>query len=491
MPNNIQKKWLLRLFFIAGFIFTACNLFNPSGEGDLPDSAEGMLSVGQSRLQNQDWDGAMKAFAAAIKEDSTNSLAYYGYCKAVRFKWDLNGITLSKELEDTNSNSKIPFNDTNKYDIYSNYLKATHRLKPAMSKLAKRDSLTRWMKLHMDTEYYLSEKDNETGDNIGKAQKRRSFIRAYIDSANHGVYGYYDSVDFPLMDGVINYEKIMPDLTMVLLVHTFMNLKDINGDSTLDSKDNIKLVSDIMGALDSGNVEENLQNIMTSIFADTAAQAQNIDDFNKVLESFSEGSDDLSEVLGSVGALGISLGGSSDSSDTSASSGDQLTSDIQATMDSIGDKSKWYRFSDNVDNDGDGCVDEEVYDGKDNDGDGIVDEDLRVTIIWGLPITLPPSTDSTWVSRTSFAATDFTSNMLIKADSAGGTALLRDSTGLYNFIGVKTSFWKSDTGVVSIADAARFKIMDAQKGKKPPYNLDPALLNEAKSNIKGCWQAFY
>jgi hypothetical protein len=243
--------------------------------------------------------------------------------------------------------------------------------------------------------------------------------------------------------------------------------------------------------LDSGNVEENLQNIMNAILTDTAAQAEKIADFNKVLESFSEGSDDLSLVLGSVGALGISTGGSTDSTDSSSSSGGQLTSDIQATLDSIGDKSKWYRFSDKVDNDGDGCVDEEVYDSKDNDGDGLVDEDLRVEIMWSL---LPPATDSSWITRAlpPVAAT-FTSNMLIKVDSAGGTALVPGDSGLYNYISNigKTNFWKSEAGVVSIADAARFEVMDALKGKTPPYNLDPALLLRAKSNIKGCWEAFY
>ena len=34
-------------------------------------------------------------------------------------------------------------------------------------------------------------------------------------------------------------------------------------------------------------------------------------------------------------------------------------------------------FSDMIDDDGDGCIDEEIYDGEDNDGDGEVDEDLR------------------------------------------------------------------------------------------------------------------
>lgn len=38
----------------------------------------------------------------------------------------------------------------------------------------------------------------------------------------------------------------------------------------------------------------------------------------------------------------------------------------------------YYKLGDGIDNDGDGCVDEEILDGLDNDGDGFVDEDLRL-----------------------------------------------------------------------------------------------------------------
>jgi hypothetical protein len=39
----------------------------------------------------------------------------------------------------------------------------------------------------------------------------------------------------------------------------------------------------------------------------------------------------------------------------------------------------FYQFGDAKDNDGDGCVDEELLDGKDNDGDSFTDEDARIS----------------------------------------------------------------------------------------------------------------
>ena len=54
--------------------------------------------------------------------------------------------------------------------------------------------------------------------------------------------------------------------------------------------------------------------------------------------------------------------------------GDDLQSDAETVEKSV----SFYKLGDGIDNDGDGCVDEEILDGYDNDGDGYVDEDLRL-----------------------------------------------------------------------------------------------------------------
>ncbi len=51
---------------------------------------------------------------------------------------------------------------------------------------------------------------------------------------------------------------------------------------------------------------------------------------------------------------------------------------LDATAKDVESSILYYRLGDAIDNDGDGCVDEEILDGKDNDGDGLVDEDLRL-----------------------------------------------------------------------------------------------------------------
>lgn len=54
---------------------------------------------------------------------------------------------------------------------------------------------------------------------------------------------------------------------------------------------------------------------------------------------------------------------------------------FDSTAESLQKELPFYKFGDGIDNDGDGCVDEEIYDGVDNDGDGLVDEDLRIVPI--------------------------------------------------------------------------------------------------------------
>ena len=66
---------------------------------------------------------------------------------------------------------------------------------------------------------------------------------------------------------------------------------------------------------------------------------------------------------------------------TGESSSESVTKEIEATTSEIQAQISFFLINDNMDNDGDGCIDEEIFDKKDNDGDGLVDEDLRLTLL--------------------------------------------------------------------------------------------------------------
>ncbi|NQY08366.1 MAG: hypothetical protein HRT71_02495, partial [Flavobacteriales bacterium] len=216
-------KRLVTTGIFTVFILTACNIFNPSGEGDLPETSEGKLSVGQSLLQSGDYAGAMNAFKGAIEDDSTNSFAYYSYAKAARFKHELNGLQLSKELTGLDGSSvQVPFLDT-ETELLNTYLGATTIIRPILEILITRDSLTRWYNDY-DDESKTSKNDIA----------RRAIMDTYWEDGKNGVAGTHPKSDFPLSDGVINFEKVTPDMALVLVVHVFASLKDLNGDGVID-----------------------------------------------------------------------------------------------------------------------------------------------------------------------------------------------------------------------------------------------------------------
>jgi len=64
--------------------------------------------------------------------------------------------------------------------------------------------------------------------------------------------------------------------------------------------------------------------------------------------------------------------------DDSTGSAQILDEEMKENTETVEKSIPFYKLGDGFDNDGDGCVDEEILDGYDNDGDGYVDEDLRL-----------------------------------------------------------------------------------------------------------------
>jgi hypothetical protein len=115
--------------------------------------------------------------------------------------------------------------------------------------------------------------------------------------------------------------------------------------------------------------------------------------------------------------------------------------------------------ADGIDNDGDGCLDEERLDSLDNDGDGIVDEDLGLLAY-----------DSTYF------------NSLLNPDSLSGEMLVVDSAGRLEFTKAKT-FW----AVGGLLPEYRLDIL---KYNLKPDNTNGPELDTAVQKIGGCWK-FY
>ena len=360
MPSSLKalKKSCLGLALLAA----SCNVFNPSGEGDGGQSQGALMAEGEEMFRQLNFEGSMKAYENAIHADSTNSLAYYGYAKSVMRYWDVNASDLLTEVSSA-SGGGIPFIGAADWDL-TRYLKSSSKVRKALGMMTLRDTLTRWYNYTLDPTSKAFQKD-------ALAAKRVAFMAEYWAKADLGLPGYYPKSKFPLSDLKLGYQKIIADFGFIELVYAVAHLRDLNGDDSIGSEDDLikKLAFNTGGG---GFKVDNLQDIQKDLAEDTAARSQ----MNNLITNMASGLSSASTVLDLLGpALGQQVGGTG--TDT-AGLDKKVTENMDSVITSLGNAVTFYQFGDSKDNDGDGCIDEEILDGKDNDGDSFTDEDARV-----------------------------------------------------------------------------------------------------------------
>ncbi len=438
-------KSLAMLTLLVG----GCNLFNPSGDGDGGDSTEAFLVEGENQFREQEFEASMAAFQKAIEQDSTSSLAYYGYAKAVLRHFRLNASTILAEVDDAKASKSIPFLDADNEKL-TRYLQATSKVRAAMSQMTRRDTLTRWWRYLSDTNSLAAKKDK-------RLAQRRVFITGFLAKGNDGEPGYYPGSRFPLSDGALPFEKVVVDYGFVELLYALVHLRDLDQNDTIDSRDN--LLTKLNFKMDGGFKLDSLQNIATDLQNDTVAR-QNI---NNLIQNVQSGLGSASQVLN---LLSPTLTGQAEG-DTLSNQNltSSVTENVDSVINSMGDAIGFYQFGDRLDNDGDGCVDEEILDGKDNDADGFIDEDARV--VKGIPD-------------------------LVDNDHNGKMDVLDPNEDLD---GANLLLFTSATGFVQgpLYKNKSFKIRVQQDSLSRKTVFTPgqrSILDSAKSQIGGCWTQY-
>jgi tetratricopeptide (TPR) repeat protein len=360
MHPSLKRLKRLSLGLGFGLIVAACNVFNPSGEGDAGESGDAQLTSGENFFRLQDYKSAYETFEAAIKSDSTNSMAYYGYSKSVMRYWQVNASTLLTEVSKAQDKSGIPFITASDWDV-TRYLQATSKVRKALGTMTDRDSLTCWYN------YTL----NPSGKGAAAdplSAKRIEFMNAYWDKADRGYKGFHKKSEFPLSDLKMSSKRVIADFGFVELIYAVTHLRDLNGDNTIDSSDN--LLKSLTFSTAGGFKVENLENIVDSL--DTPEKKAQ---FNTLIQNVASG---LASAGNVISLLSPALANQAGGADTGKGLSEKVTQNMDSVITSLGDAVTFYQFGDEKDNDGDGCVDEEIADGKDNDGDGFTDEDARL-----------------------------------------------------------------------------------------------------------------
>jgi tetratricopeptide (TPR) repeat protein len=311
--------------------FSGCNLFKET-VGSGPDGADEHILEGQLLLRKAKYDQALAQFDAALAKDSSKSEAYYGAAKCRLLQQRINMFKLLESFQN-NDGKSIPF---------------------------------------------LSEPDS---------------IKDKIYVANRGINIYLgrlaDRDARGLSDGIISAHRFSADYALASAIEAVLSIADFNGDGRINAKDNI--LSGIIDFTDPSKL--NPDSIMANI-ADLKNDTAKIAALNNLLDKSSDllAKSDKAIDLFLTGILdkkdSIS-GGSCAPADTNCQKvkaalpgstdqvGDSAIGQVKKFIQDAGSTVVLYKVFDKSDNDGDGCVDEELLDGIDNDGDGRVDEDSR------------------------------------------------------------------------------------------------------------------
>lgn len=312
-------------------IFAGCNLYKET-VGTEADTADEHILEGQLLLQKAKYGGALEHFQAAIAKDSAKSEAYYGAAKCRLLQQRINMFQLMQSFQ-KNDGKSIPF---------------------------------------------LSEPDS---------------VKDKIFVANRGInefLGRLASRDArKLSDGKIPLARFSADYALASAIEAVLSLADFNGDGRINAKDNI--LNGIIDFTDPSKL--NPDSIMANI-ADLKNDTAKIAALNILLEKSEELLAKSGQAIdlflnGALDKQDSVLGGKCDSADTNCIKaraalpagqekvGDSAIGQVKKFIQDAGATVVIYKVFDKVDNDGDGCTDEELLDGIDNDGDGKADEDSR------------------------------------------------------------------------------------------------------------------
>jgi len=345
-----------KLAILTALICAGCNLFNPDGTGEVGENADALLIEAQNRYRDAEYTKAYELFQKVVALDSNRSEGYFGMAKA---GMRMRGVNPMNLLQYVNVDSnEVPFMNSTNTDK-NTYYRGMRLVDSVLAPLAHRDTLTALYEWHLratteaDFINTLSENDR---------QKLLRFREQYASSGYAG---------FPLSDRRVAYEKFSVGLTIARMVRELLGFLDINKDGSIDDKDlNISIGKDA-----NGNITVDVENLYTQALNDPAV----IDQLNSSIDSLQYGMDGLEVLIENLGgAYGLA-----DSDTANNAMTEEVQSATEEQLNSLQGAIQFYKIGDRRDNDGDGCVDEEILDSLDNDGDGRKDEDLRIAALTG------------------------------------------------------------------------------------------------------------
>ena len=310
-------------------ILAGCNFYNPSGTGSYPkDDPDALVDLGQRAMQDRNFTEAYIDFSRALALDSSKSLAYQGLAKAMLGK---DGFSISKLVRLADSISGVP--DSAKLDVLLGL--------------------------------------GDTGlTNLYRPLMRVAHIYDLLrhrDSSGH-------------TDGVFPAHLVDSEYTTIMANRAYFLVVDANRDTIIQSGEiaGLKLMS-LASSTNAGNLKLNAEELAKQGAIDSTTGAipdSTRDNINGILNNVANIVQDTS--------LLNKLVSSAQGADTSNKSINESAKDF---IQQLGSSTSFFLINDSLDNDGDGCINEEIFgDSTDNDGDSLMEEDARVGLSRGKPV---------------------------------------------------------------------------------------------------------
>ena len=314
MKNVLKSRFLWTTTLLVALGFGGCNIFNPTESVNITnDDADALTYEGYLKFRKNEYTEAAYYFNKAIAADSSHSEAWFGLIKAKMNSEGLNAFNLLKYANAKRSSS-LPLSDMP-------------------------DSEADSLKNAIDTVYQYATLFKEY-DSQGKLDGEKTMTNKSVAD------GY-------MVLQVLN--------TMLILRKTTTQMDGCHGE-----KNNCDM-GEVLNNLKSD--PEEVIGSFHEIFSTCENNPSSMSDwFGQFVDEWESVDETITEDAQTNAFKGMCL---------ALAQQTEYTDDPDEQEKTVNIISSQLGYSSLNDDDGDGCVDEELYDGEDNDGDGAIDEDMR------------------------------------------------------------------------------------------------------------------
>jgi len=482
-----MKKLYTLMLCLALLVLVACgdNLFgSSSGNSDCGNDIKCLRLDAENAFRKGDDKRAYNICSKILSIDSSVSFGYFGMAKSSLWGNGINPLSMFsviKPKEDEFGVPQCPFMgaDTKTQD---NYLQAMKEIVPVLSALDRRDTLTA-----LYERYKRGEKD--------------STITAFKDIFCGGnAQSCRDTTakkeQFPLSDREYKSSYFGGILLLSSFTKWFLGFFDTNNDGNLTGSPGDlpiaarcpidSITGEMSVVIDTKQILDDLQDGLQKYYncletctkncdCEMSGVTDEIDNLNKTIDNFT-GDDNFKEL---EDILSNFVTNDPDNPDQAS---------IKDEINKYKAYAAFYKVGTHIDEDGDGCIDEDLLDGQDNDGDGLPNANARLASAdpenkyygyneinnsmfgsnpngydskYNKPVRLPPPV-----------------RIYNDAKKTAYTDLWGDESGLVTVIGFtqESGYWTSNDMALKLAVA-----QDTVCGELR-YDLD-----DRKKLIGGCW----